>query len=81
MGVYYTVYFREVMTVSAGSKIVPVRIPPELLRRIEIQILQRNIHTAEEPWVMSDFIKISIERNLRKMERSRKKPGKGRATK
>lgn len=57
---------------SKGSKIVPVRIPRGLLLRAELQIAARNMVTRDEPWDMSEFIRVSIERNLRKMERSRK---------
>lgn len=56
-----------------GSRIVPVRIPEELLRRVELQIAQRNMVTNEAPWTMSDFVRVSVERNLSKMERSRRR--------
>jgi hypothetical protein len=58
--------------VSRGSPVVPIRIPVELLDRIERQIRQRNHHTHEEPWTLSDFIRVSVERNLSKMCRSRR---------
>jgi hypothetical protein len=50
-----------------------VRIPEDLLARIQQQIDSRNAFTAAEPWTLSDWIRVVSERELRKMARSRRR--------
>jgi hypothetical protein len=62
---------------SAGSRIVSVRIPEDLLRRIQAQIRQRNRVSPEQPWVLGEFLRQASEEKLAKMVRSRaRRPGK-----
>lgn len=57
---------------SKGSKVLQVRVPPDLLAAVELQIQQRNIFTREAPWNISDWIRCAMEEKLKKMERSRR---------
>lgn len=56
---------------SKGSKIVPVRIPEDLLKQMDLTISRRNFWSKEEAWTTSRFIQIAIREKLHKMERGR----------
>lgn len=56
---------------SAGSRIVPVRIPEDLELAILDCIAGRNLRSPNEPWTMSEFIRQAITEKLCHMERSR----------
>ena len=56
---------------SRGSERVTVRLPADLLARIERQVSQRNHYTREQPWNLSDFLRAAAEEKLSKMSRSR----------
>lgn len=47
---------------------------------VDVTIARRNEFTRDEPWTLSDFIRIAIWEKLRKMERSRKHGGRKRKT-
>lgn len=56
---------------SRGNRIIKVRITAEFAAAIEAQILSRNNHSAEEPWVISDWIRVAMREKLDKMRRCR----------
>lgn len=58
------------------SKIVPVRIPVEMLNEMALTIKSRNKNTQEEPWLVSDFIRHCIRVKLAHNARSKKVKGK-----
>lgn len=57
---------------SAGSKIVPVRIPADLEVEIAACISSRNSWTTNVPWTMSDFIRAACWEKIQHMTRSRR---------
>ena len=57
---------------SAGSQNHVVRLTADIRARIDRCIKRRNAHSREEPWILSTFLRVMIERGLKKMERSRK---------
>jgi Arc/MetJ-type ribon-helix-helix transcriptional regulator len=57
---------------SRGSKIVPVRLPADLLEALELQIERRNRYSRRRPWNRSDAARYAIMQLLRKMARSRR---------
>lgn len=57
---------------SKGTQVYTVRLPPDLVAEAQAQIDSRNSWTVDLPWTLSDFIRVSMERNLAKMARSRK---------
>jgi len=59
---------------SRGTRIYAVRLPNALMSEVEAQIDSRNVWSSEIPWTLSDFIRVCIVRELRKMARSRKRP-------
>lgn len=56
---------------SAGSKIVPVRIPAELLKAVETDLQSCNAHLPDYPYTVSDWIRKAIAERLAKHARSR----------
>lgn len=73
-GVSHPVYERNDM--SAGNKICPIRIPPELLEAIQDAINSRNEKTREEPWTRTGFIITAIREKLAHRERSNRRKAK-----
>jgi Arc/MetJ-type ribon-helix-helix transcriptional regulator len=57
---------------SKGNRVIKVRVSPELIALIERQIQQRNYHSREAPWVISDWIRVAMIEKLDKMRRSRR---------
>jgi len=57
---------------SKGTPGVRVRIPVDLQERVLRQIASRNAVSDLEPWTFSDFVRVSLERELAKMARSRR---------
>jgi hypothetical protein len=60
---------------SKGSRIVPVRMTPELHDEMMVQIEMSLKHRKEEPWTVSEFIRTAIAEKLAKMARGRRKKG------
>lgn len=58
---------------SRGSKIVPVRIPDELLDEVEVAVSSQNYHTKGEPHTLSGWIRKCIAEKLAHLKRSNKK--------
>lgn len=56
---------------SKGSKVVLVRIPPELLAEAEAALTRHNQH-ARELWTMSDFVRDCLRERVDKRERRKK---------
>ena len=57
---------------SKGSRIVPVRVPDELLVRLSAAV-ERSARTRfDGPWSVSEFVRSAIEDKLQHMERSRR---------
>ena len=55
---------------AKGSKIVPVRIPAELLGVMD-EVIARSLHTRRDgAWTRSSFVISAIEEKLAKMARS-----------
>lgn len=65
---------------SAGSKIVPVRIPESLAAEMMWNLSARNNTTSREPWTLSDWIRHAIESECKHLARgrARKKAGSSR---
>lgn len=57
---------------SAGSKVIVVRIPDALLAEMHECIDGRNERTASEPWDVSAFVRLVIREALDKRRRSRR---------
>lgn len=59
---------------AKGNKILLVRIPPEMLRKMEAYFAERNKRTTNAPWEsMSEFVRECIADKLRHRERSNRK--------
>lgn len=58
---------------SKGSKIVQVRVPDDLLKRIEEHVSSLQLNARGEPPTVSSYIRKAIEEKLAHRERSRKK--------
>ena len=56
---------------SKGSKVVPVRIPDELLAEIESAIESANYHTKGEIYTVSSWIRKQLEMKLHNLRRSK----------
>jgi hypothetical protein len=56
---------------SKGSKIIPFRIPSELLAEMESVIAGRNSRAKGEPWGRTGFVIAAIREKISKMQRSR----------
>jgi hypothetical protein len=56
---------------SRGTRVVPVRLPEDLMVMVQITIELRNQNSPEAPWTLSDFIRIALSEKIRKMARSR----------
>lgn len=61
----------EGQVMSKGSKIVPVRIPDELLDQIEAAIQSANFHTKGEIYTVSSWIRKQLEMKLHNLNRSK----------
>jgi len=57
---------------SKGRPIVPVRFGEGTLSSMKRIVEQRNARTRNEPWTMSDFIRVAVEEKIAHMERSRR---------
>jgi len=57
---------------SRGSKIVPVRIPDEMLAEVQEAVDSQNFHTKGVPLRVSEWIRKCIEVKLKHLKRSRK---------
>jgi len=57
---------------SKGSKIVPVRIPQEMLDEMQEMIASRNFNAPGEPWDVAKFIRKAVAEKIAHMKRSRK---------
>jgi hypothetical protein len=68
--VYYTMGQKR-QPASKGTLIYPVRLDPFLVAQVEETIARRNLWSPEEPWTFSDFVRICLRREMRKMHRSR----------
>lgn len=57
---------------SGTTPITPVRLAAELLERVHQVIDRRNAHRPRaRPWTLSEFVRVCLEREMRKMTRSR----------
>jgi Arc/MetJ-type ribon-helix-helix transcriptional regulator len=63
----------ECPAMSRGTQVYSVRIPDDLMAKVEEQILSRNAFAPGQPWNRSDFIVIALVEKLKKMARSRSK--------
>lgn len=70
MGVYYTTMLGASM--SAGSQVIPLRIPAELLARMDAAIASANAGRHEEEYTRSTWMRAAIEARLAHVERARK---------
>lgn len=61
---------------SKGTKVFSLRIDDELFAAVHAAILKRNLHTRDEDWTFTDFMRAALREKLAKMERSRKGGGK-----
>lgn len=59
---------------SKGSKIIPVRIPDELLTDLENAVKSANSTRREMPYTVSAWIRKCVEEKLAHLKRSRKRP-------
>jgi len=66
---------RERITVmpSKGNPIIKTRVNAELEQEVETTIRRRNLHSDNEPWDTSAFIRAAIKEKIQHMERSRNK--------
>ena len=58
---------------SKGNPVVKTRVTTELEREVEVTINRRNLHSDNEPWDVSEFIRSAIREKIAHMERSRNK--------
>lgn len=56
---------------SQGSKIVPVRIPADLLKAVEADLRSCNAYLPDCPYTVSDWVRKAIAERLAKHARSR----------
>lgn len=56
---------------SAGTPRSTVRIPTELMERIQTQIDSLLVHSPKGDWTVGEFIRVACEEKLKKMARSR----------
>lgn len=71
--VYDTRATKGVKCMTAGNPRIVVRIPPALKREMLEAIKSRNHRTREEPWELSDFVRIAIRDKLHHIQRSRRR--------
>lgn len=57
-----------------GSRIVPVRLPPEILEQLDTTIERVNATRRAEPFDRSAFIRAAIADKINHYNRSRRKP-------
>lgn len=60
---------------SKGTPKHFVRLSDELMLMIEKTIDRRNLHTREEPWDLSAFMRVAFNEKIKKMARSRRRKG------
>lgn len=58
---------------SKGSKIVPVRLPAQLLELVEIELLTRSTGPKGRHLTISKWVRSAITEKLKHAERSRRK--------
>ena len=58
---------------AKGTRTITFRCPDKLWESATRAVLTRNDHSRDEPWELSDFIRIAMAEKLAKMERSRGK--------
>lgn len=58
---------------SAGTPVRAIRLSATLMAEIEITIARRNLWSREEPWNLSEFVRIAVTEKMKHMERSRQK--------
>lgn len=56
---------------TVGNPKLIVRVPRELIAEVKEAIRRRNLRSREEPWVISDFVRIALRDKLHHMQRSR----------
>jgi hypothetical protein len=78
-GVYDTRSTKGVRCMTKGNPKLIVRVPGQLIDEMRLAIAQRNRRTRDEPWVMSDFVRVAIRDKLAHIKRSRCKRRAGRA--
>lgn len=63
---------------SKGSRIIPIRLPSDLLDQVDKAVQGSELRRKGEPWTRSSFIRRAIEEKLAHAARSRKpRPGRG----
>jgi len=60
---------------SAGNKILNVRIEDALYERMQEELTRRNEASAEAVWTMSDYVRKAVLEKISHADRSRKKTG------
>ena len=58
---------------SKGTKRVTVRIDDDILDQVRELVISHNNHSPDEPWDLSDFIRVSI---VEKIDLARRRRGK-----
>lgn len=58
---------------SKGSKVVPIRIPDELRKEIELFMMERNEYSREAPLSLSEWIRKACEEKIAHLKRGRTK--------
>lgn len=76
---YDTLTTKWAKRMTAGNPKIVVRIPPDLKRQMLEAIKSRNHRTREEPWELSDFVRIAIRDKLHHIQRSRRRRPAGRS--
>jgi hypothetical protein len=66
---------------SRGSRIIPLRVKPELLARMQQTIERRNAITREAPWSMTDFVLAAVKDKLLHLDRARRQTARRRQAK
>lgn len=61
---------------SIGTKVYAVRLPDPLKAWLDETRVRRNNHSRDEPWDLSEQIRVMLVREMKKMKRSRS--GRGR---
>jgi len=68
---------------TKGNKRQTIRFPPQEESEMSVTIKRRNVHTINEPWDTSAFVRKAVAEKIAHMERSRRpRPGrtKGKST-
>ena len=56
---------------SKGTTNRVIRIDDASWAKFELYVEHRNDHSPEEPWTISDFIRVACQEKMKKMDRSR----------